>query len=166
MIISRVPLRRPPRLRPATVHPPPCVSTRTEAAPVSTSANQSRSVLRISRPTGESPQGSIGGRQDCRSRSQWPPRRDPRTGARDRHPHGRRRQRRSIDPDRLSFTTTIRDYERPTHPGGWGWFLLNGATVAVGVGWGDADAVMEDRGLKQRARIATWRVPVPPRCAR
>jgi integrase len=54
------------------------------------------------------------------------------------------------------------DYERPTEPGGWGWLRLNGATVAVGTGWGDTDAVTEDRGLKHRARSATRPVPAPP----
>lgn len=62
----------------------------------------------------------------------------------------------------LGVRRLISSAVRPTRPGGWGWFLLNGATVAVGVGWGDTDAVMEDRGLKHRARTATRRVPVPP----
>ena len=54
------------------------------------------------------------------------------------------------------------DYERPTEPGGWGWFNLTGATVAVGEEWSDDGAATEDRSLKHRAKVATRRVPVPP----
>jgi integrase len=54
------------------------------------------------------------------------------------------------------------EYERPKRRGGWGWFHLTGATVAIGTGWGDQDGTTEDRGLKHRASSATRDVPVPP----
>jgi integrase len=54
------------------------------------------------------------------------------------------------------------EYERPSREGGWGWFHLSGATVAVGNGWGDAEDTIEDRALKHRAKTATRDVPVPP----
>jgi integrase len=54
------------------------------------------------------------------------------------------------------------DFERPASPGGWGWFNLSGATVAVGQAWGDGDGTFEDRTLKHRPKRATRRVPVPP----
>jgi hypothetical protein len=54
------------------------------------------------------------------------------------------------------------EYERPGKPGGWGWFHLTGATVAVGRGWADAESTVERRGLKHRATTATRDVPVAP----
>jgi integrase len=60
---------------------------------------------------------------------------------------------------------TADEYERPRRKGGWGWLHLSGATIAVGAGWGDTDAVVEDRGLKHRAKSATRDVPAaPPLC--
>jgi integrase len=52
------------------------------------------------------------------------------------------------------------DFERPAKPGEWGCLNLTG--VMVGEEWSDDGAATEDRALKHRARIATWRVPVPP----
>jgi integrase len=58
------------------------------------------------------------------------------------------------------------EYERPAVPGGWGWLHLSGATVTVGNGWGDQEGVIENRGLKHRAKSATRDVPAaPPLCA-
>ena len=54
------------------------------------------------------------------------------------------------------------EYQRPTEPGGWGWFHLTGATVAVGRDWGDAEGTVEHRGLKHRGKAATRNVPVAP----
>lgn len=54
------------------------------------------------------------------------------------------------------------EYERPEHPGGWGWLTLTGATVATADGWTDGGGALEDRPLKWRAENATRRVPVPP----
>jgi integrase len=55
------------------------------------------------------------------------------------------------------------DYESPgPQSGGWGWFLLSGATVSAGRGWGDTGETFEARGLKHRAATATRRVPVAP----
>ncbi len=54
------------------------------------------------------------------------------------------------------------EYKRPTTAGGWGWFHLTGATVAVGRGWSDAEGTIERRGLKHRAATATRDVPVAP----
>lgn len=53
------------------------------------------------------------------------------------------------------------EYERPAHPGGWGWLHLTGATAASG-GWGDGPGSREDRSLKHRSRGATRPVPAPP----
>lgn len=54
------------------------------------------------------------------------------------------------------------DYRRPDVPGGWGWFTLNGATVATSERWSGQSAPIEDRGLKHRAAKDSRPVPVAP----
>lgn len=57
------------------------------------------------------------------------------------------------------------EYERPKRKGGWGWFHLSGATVAVGNDWTDDGSSVDRRHLKHRPKKATRNVPVNPECA-
>lgn len=54
------------------------------------------------------------------------------------------------------------EYEPPRRKGGWGWFRLTGATVAVGNDWSDGDSAIEHRALKHRGKNATRDVPAAP----